>query len=213
MLAFLLPRPLLDKLWLSVPQAVCDITFMWPMQRMYVVLAALSVFLMFATLAPAAARRRYLSALLLVGLLAGAAWSGLEVQKFQAHAMLSRSTPTAARQQHAAENRFLTRYSFNPFRDIPPYASHGVIDPYLQNRLLSPSNLAELVSNGTSLENDIHIGSLHAEGTLAVSRPVASAPTLELVPRLVLEPHHRYVLKIDFDHPEFKARSGWPGST
>ena len=205
-LALLVPTPLLDKLWLSVPQAVCDITFMWPMQRLYAVLAGLSVFLMFTTLAPVAARRRFFCRRLFGVLLVGCRLVRRRVMaKFHAHAALSLSTPTAARLQQSLENRYLTRFAFSPFRGIPPYYSHGVIDPYLQNRLLSQSNLTELLSNAGTAENDPMFGTVQSEGTIHASRPDVSAPSLELSPRFTLEPHRRYLLKIDFAHPEFKG--------
>ena len=48
LLAVLEPIPgVYDKFWLGVPKAVADLTFMWPMQRLYAILAALVAFLRF----------------------------------------------------------------------------------------------------------------------------------------------------------------------
>ena len=204
LLAFLLPIPwLLAKLWMSMPQVIVDITFMWPMQRFYVLLAGLVVFLAFATLGPFCTRRRYGSILLLAVFLSGAAWSGIEALKFHRHAVVSITTPAQASQQLFLQNCILTRYSFNPFRRIPPYFSHGFIDPLLQNRLLAPVTFAEIVSNSAIIEDDPAFGIVRAEGTLAAFRTDPAAPTLDLKPILTLEPNRHYALKLEFDHPEF----------
>ncbi len=205
LLAFLLPIPwLLNKLWMSVPQAVCDITSMWPMQRFYVLLAGLAVFLTIATLGPFAARHRFWGGLLLSIFLAGTVWSGREAITFQKHAALSTALPAQARQQLLPQNHILTRYSFNFFRDIPPYFSHGFIDPQLPNRLLAPGTFAELASNRAGIETGPALGPVLAEGILTAYQPdPATVTTLGLRPTFTLEPHRHYALKIDFEHPEF----------
>jgi hypothetical protein len=205
LLAFLVPTPwLLNKLWMSVPQSVCDITSMWPMQRFYVLLGGLTVFLTVTTLGPFAARHRWWGGLLLVIFLAGGAWSGREAIKFQKHAALSTALPAQARQQLLPQNHILTRYSFNFFRSTPPYFSHGFIDPQLPNRLLAPGTFAELASNRAGIEVGPALGPVLSEGTLTAYQPdPATATTLGLKPTFRLEPHRHYVLKIDFEHPEF----------
>jgi hypothetical protein len=204
LLAFLLPVPwLLKTLWMSVPQVICDITFMWPMQRFYVLLAGLAVFLVIATLGPVSARHRWVGALLLLLSIGGAAWSGREAVRFQQHAARSISLPTQARQQHLPQNRILTRYSFNPFRDTPPYFSHGFIDPQLPNRLLAPGTFAELASNRAGIETGPALGAIQAEGVLTATRPDPTAGILILKPGFRLEPHRHYVLKMAFEHPDF----------
>ncbi len=205
LLAFLLPIPwLLNKLWMSMPQSVCDITSMWPMQRFYVLLAALAAFLALTTLGPLAARHRYWGALILSAFLLGAVWSGIEALKFHRHAFRGTTQPAQAAQQLLPQNRILTRYSFNFFRDTPPYFSHSFIDPQLPNRLLAPGTFAELASNRTGIETGSALGPVLAEGPLIAYLPdPATATTLGLRPDFRLEPHRRYTLKIDFEHPEF----------
>jgi hypothetical protein len=204
LLAFLLPVPwLLPHLWRAVPTAVSEITFVWPMQRFYVLLGALAVFLAFATLAPFSVRRRGAGALLLLVLAGGLAWSGREAGKFQRHALLSAEVPASAGRKLLPENRLLTRYSFNPFRDIPSYFSHSFIDARLANRLLDPGDRHELAANDTAVSSAGVAGPVLAQGSFALDRPDPAAPTLVLSPGFRLEPHRFYLLTFAFAHPEY----------
>lgn len=204
LLAFLLPTPwLLQTLWFAVPQAVCDITYMWPMQRFYVLLAALAVFIAFASLAPLALRHRVLHLLLLLLGVGGATWSAREAGKFQQHAHLTTSAPAQAQQQQLPQNHVLTRYSFNPFPELPSYFSHGFIDPRLENRLLAGGSLQPLADNQGSVTDGSALTKIAAQGSWIVSQPDPNAPSLRLQPDLHLEPGRQYVLRLDFAHPEF----------
>jgi hypothetical protein len=49
-------------------------------------------------------------------------------------------------------NIVLTRYSFSSFPFVPPYFSHGYIDPYLENRVLAPDQKTVLASNVVAAE-------------------------------------------------------------
>lgn len=214
LLAFLLPVPwLLDHLWAMVPQVVCDITYMWPTQRFHVLLAALTVFIACATLGPVAARHRWLAFVLGLLLVQGVAWTGREALEFHGKASLGYSPPAQAREMHLPQNRVMTRYSFNSFPNVPSYYSHGFIDPQLQNRLLDSRSLAELVSNRGVIENDSTFGIVRAEGYLNATRPDPATPSLALLPNLRLEPHRRYALRLDFEHPEFNGAMKVIGSS
>lgn len=201
LLLFLAPVPWLsEKLWLSVPRAICDITFLWPMQRFYLILAGLVVFGGAATLGPIAARRRWLAVLLSLSLVAAFNWSYREAEKFQRHTNVA--TPAQAKQQLFPQNRLLTRYAFNSFPDVPPYFSHGYIDPMTTSRLLTPSG-EELFSPISELERDPDHIAPSVHGTFSATRPDPVLPHLLLEPKLRLEPHRRYFLQFDFAHPEF----------
>lgn len=207
-LIFLLPFPspwLLNKLWTTVPQTVCNITFMWPMQRFYVLLAGLSVFLAVIAIGPFSGRRPWWGAAILLVFLGGGWWSLLEMMKFHDHALLSATSGSQAARQILPQNRVLTRYAFNPFRAIPSYISHGFIDPIMINRLLATDTLTEITSNGDVMENAPHFGIVRAEGTLSARRPDPAMPSLAIDPPLRLEPGRRYALKIEFNYPEFSG--------
>ena len=155
------------------------------------------------TMGPVVAGHRGRSLILGFLLFAGLVWTGREALVFHEKAGLSYSPPAQAREMHFPQNQVLTRYSFNSFRHTPSYYSHGFIDPQLQNRLLRPGTLAEIVSNRGLLENDPGFGLIRAEGALTAVRPDPLAPSLAMLPEVRLEPHRRYGLKLDFEHPEF----------
>ena len=203
LLAFLIPTPwLLEKLWMHVPQAFCDITFMWPMQRFYALLAALAVFLFFGVFAPLVAHRPRAGALCVAAALGGLAWSASESVPFIERARLTTTPAVQAARTLLPENRVLTRYSFGTFHDIPSYYSHGFIDPELENRLLAPGTFRPNLSNAAALEQP-DFGTVVAEGELRTEQPDPVTPTLVISPGLRLQPQRRYVLHFDFAHPDF----------
>lgn len=205
LLAFIVPGPLLKALWFALPQGVSDITFMWPMQRFYALMAVVTVFVAFTTLAPLAARYRMVGVMLFAGWCVGAGWSRKEALKFHAHAALTTTQPGPASLQLLPQNCVLTRYSFNPFVDVPPYYSHGFIDPLDLNRLLAAETYTELASNDDTLENNAGFGIIRSEGNFQTKRPDPTMPSLAIAPTLKLEPHRRYLLRFEFAHPEFKG--------
>lgn len=209
-LLFVIPIPwLMAKLWATVPRAVCDITFLWAMQRLYVVLAGLAAFAAAAAVGPLVAGRRgwlLVAALLLV---VGVCWSFREAGKFQRHVVVS--TPEQARRMLLPQNRILTRYAFGSFKEAPSYFSHGFIDPLVTSRLLDASG-AELFSAMPALERGLAASAPVAEGELRAHRLGATEPHLGIEPALHLEPHRRYLLQFAFAHPEFEGALRLVGS-
>ncbi len=198
-LAVLLPIPgVYDKFWLTAPQFVSDVTFMWPMQRLYAILAALAAFVSFVALAPFAVRHPRWAAMPFLLLLTGAGWSGLESLKFQRRGLAGTTKPVQARNQMRPQNVILTRYAFNPFKEMPPYFSHGYIDPLVPNRLLDRTSLAEIASNRAALDEGPSLGPVIAEGTVKMNTqpPLAG---------FTLQPGRRYALRIEFVTPDILA--------
>ncbi len=205
-LAFLAPIPwVLDKLWMLMPQAAVDITFMWPMQRLYVVLAAISAFAGFLTLGALSTKNRLVGAATLLIAIGAAQWSGREVLKFHHRAEKSTTGSTASKHSILPQNRILTRYSYNPFRSTPPYFSHGFVDPEMQNSLLEPGSWKEIGSNLAVLEQGKPADLVLSKGELTFTRPDLTVPTMVMTPTVQLAPGKRYALKIEFHHPEFNG--------
>ena len=199
---FAVPVPwLTEKLWLAVPQAVADITYMWPMQRFYALLAAPVVFVAYLVLAPLLVRWPRSAVGLMPLLLAGLTWSALEGKKFSTHIALSSGTPEQAALQLLPQNVFLTRYAFNPFPTPPPYFSHGFIDPMMELRLLFTDAQREFDSNRAGLERAPD--KVVSSGVLTTNRDNPASPVVDLVPRFSLQPKRRYALKFEFEHPDF----------
>jgi hypothetical protein len=198
-LAVLLPIPgVYDKFWMTAPQFVSDVTFMWPMQRLYAILACLAAFVAFVGLAPIAGRHPRWAAVPFIFLLAGAGWSGIESLKFQERGLRGTTKPEQARNQMRPQNVILTRYAFNPFKEMPPYFSHGYIDPLVPNRVLDRTSLAEVASNRAALDEGTALGPVLAEGTVKMyTQPPLSGFTLQ--------PGRRYALRIEFVTPDILA--------
>lgn len=196
LLALLLPIPgLLRALWLHLPQQAVNITNHWPMQRFYVLLAVMSVFLGQAVaieFAPGRSWRRWLMAGFLV---IGVAWSGRCASFFVFRGTTITASVPLAHLGLAPQNRVLTRYAFNPFPSLPPYYSHGYIDPLLENRLLAADSLVELASNQHALLGAA--AETRAEGPLHARPYGPGSPLYELIPALPVEPHRHYALLLD----------------
>ena len=98
LLLLLLPIPhVLEFLWTTLmPQAVCNLTYMWPMQRFYVWLGIMAVFLGYPSLALSAARGPWRQIALGLVLLAALAWSGSEAVPFINRGLASTSSDAFA---------------------------------------------------------------------------------------------------------------------
>jgi hypothetical protein len=139
MLLFLLaPVPGLNPfLWAHMPAEIVRITYYWPMQRFYLVLASLlaaSGQIAFGHLAAWPPRARRVWSWLLIG---GCAWSLWESRQFiRAASERTASLEVSARSQRP-ENLFLTNDSYGLFGSLPPHFSNGVLNPFGQSRLFS----------------------------------------------------------------------------
>jgi hypothetical protein len=135
--ALLVPVPgLSPRLWHHMPPKVIEITNVWPMQRFYLILAALTVAWAALTVRPLLARPAARQGLLLT-LTLGVAWSGWEALKIRRHAAMVREAPAASALSLLPQNAVLTVYAYNLFGSVfPPYYSHGTMDPAFESRLL-----------------------------------------------------------------------------
>jgi len=86
-------------------------------------------------------------------------------------------------------NIILTRYAFNSFPFAPPYASHGYVDPYLENRVLAPDLKKELSSNVVAAEP------ADAASAIALASTYDGDRTTVLAPALTLAPGVRYAVR------------------
>ncbi|HWA10160.1 MAG TPA: hypothetical protein VG838_11975 [Opitutaceae bacterium] len=203
-LLFVLPIPgVLDRAWAWVPRAVCDITFLWPMQRLYVILAGLAAVTAAGALGPLLARRPIPSFFVGLALAFGCRWSFTEAGKFQRHVTIT--PPDEMRRELRPQNLLLTRYAFNTFATSPPYFSHGFIDPMMTSRLFVPATGAQIFSPLDALEHDPSFAVRTVSGEFTTSRASAEFPHLRFEPKLRLEPHRRYFLEFGFAHPELEG--------
>ncbi len=184
----LIPIPGLNRLlWAAMPGEVLRITYYWPMQRFYLILAALTAAAGQIAWDSWAARRA--TQWLPGGVLAlGCAWSLAQGAHFIHAAAASTSTREETIRGLRPENRLLMDHAYGLFAGLPSHFSNGVVDPRSEARLIPEP------PQGTA-------GRLVASGALTGTVD-ANPGILDLYPPLRLEPGKRYALEIAFAHPQ-----------
>ena len=133
----LLPFPGNDWIWAHLPDPLVRITYYWPMQRFYLLLAGLIAtggYLALTTLLPARPKLR-LHASVLLGL--ACAWSLWESRQFVAAGRERTLSVTISEQNLRPENRLLMNHAYGLFSQLPDSFSHGTVDPFAASRLRS----------------------------------------------------------------------------
>lgn len=203
----LLPIPNLDTfLWSAVPSFVRDITARWVMNRLYLVLAGLGVITVAAAAAEIAVdtqRERILRWLLIVGCL----WSVWEARKFSHGSQVTAGNPLASPRTLPTENVMLTRYAYFVYPQLPPYFTHGVTDPHLENRLWPESGSAPMADN-------LAAARAAARVLMQMDFTRKTGAIEETLPRpLSLKPGKRYLLAFDFADPHARGVLQFSGRT
>lgn len=186
LICFLLPVPVLNAwLWQHVPGLVVNLTGQWPMQRLYLPLAALIVFS--AALVWRAGTARRLAFWFAVAL--GTLWMAWQAAPFIRRGFATRQTEEVTARSHAPGNIDLTQIAY-AFLPTPGDFVHGVRDPAYGFRLLAPFDLQEVSTNwGTPLPASADA----AHGELFSGVPVS----------FTLHPGIRYRLDLEFLVPPF----------
>jgi hypothetical protein len=195
LLLLLLPIPGLNRfLWGRIPAEVVRITYYWPMQRFYLILAALLAAAgQIAIGSTVRLRRSHIAFACTLAL--GCLWSLWESRQFIRGSGDRTGTAESSSKLQRPENLMLMNHAYGLFPKLPAYFSNGVVDPRSQFRLKSALTGRLLPPPE---ENTIQSGSL-------VGTVDANPGILDLDPALHLEPARRYDLKIDF------ARENAPG--
>ncbi len=186
LLALCLPIPgLTHALWLRLPSAVHLLTNIWPMQRLYLVAAALIVFA--AALTPAGAIPRRAAWLLVA---AGLAWTLAQARPFLANAFALRRSEADTAASLADSNLDLSVTSY-AFFGLPADYTSGVIDPLLQLRLVS---LQDRTVTADLSRPALARAPVVRQGVFRRISPQSDV----LTPGLTLQPGRRYLLQLDF---------------
>ena len=195
----------LDILWRLVPVVVRDATGNWAMSRLYVVMACALVYAgavacaRIPDQAPAARRALGVLAALLCG------WSLMEAGKFASGSAEFQRPRESAQQMLLPENVSLTRYSylfFPVFPKHPAYFSHGVVDPGLENRLLSPATDLVVDSDVDAIVRAVAAGDPSVRRVMETQIEADPAAPEGAPPRardaIVLKPARKYLVGFDF---------------
>ncbi len=195
-----LPVPLITLwAWRHVPVEAFKLTTEWPMQRLYLVAVALTVFGS-GIIIPAQWRtlkmpRWVAPAAMLLAL----AWVAYEARPFIARGMANRLTLDTTRSAYRPSNLDLTVTSY-AFVGVPPTYVHGVMDPRFEFRILrnGVDEIASPLSSGLATSPVVQTGSLRLSGGLGPGKIVVS-------PKLRLAPGHVYLLSFTFRVPPVQA--------
>jgi hypothetical protein len=138
LLVFVVPIPgLTTALWSVVPNLVVSLSSIWPMQRLYLVLALLIGFAAAPPLAGLLAGRKGRWALL--GLVVAIVWTATQAWALLQRGLASRWNETATEQSHLGNNLDLTATSY-AYLETPAWFVNGVMDPRVELRLLKASD-------------------------------------------------------------------------
>ena len=201
LIVLLLPIPYLtEHLWGLLPQAVLNITNIFPMQRLLVVSATCVVM---ASAVWLRGIRSNDQALTLFRFLLSAAliWGGLEASKFIDRANQISPGWNDTMRLFRPENRDMTHSVIDHHQVQPRYFNHGVTDYQLEHRFLSLDR-KEIIRNAT----DAIIagfgpgtgGEAHRLLGQFTGKPEKELVALNLEPRFTLEPNKHYLLVLEF---------------
>ncbi len=198
LLVLLLPVPgITDRLWIHLPDIIRRITIYWPMQRFYLILAALLAVAGQLALA-ALSRRPRLDAALAIGLMLACGWSLGEARKFVGAGHARTATAAASAMAERPENLFLTDHAYGLFSALPSHFSNGVMDPQFETRLLPDPALTE--------PNSIRApASTPAPPTPLLGTVDANPGILNLSPAIRLDPGGIYELTLGFGPRDYKG--------
>ncbi len=148
LILLLTPIPRLNSvIWRAIPQTVRDITYHGPSSRFCVIIAAFIVTAAAGTAAKLGTKRFVTRAIAAVLLAIGVNWSFSEACTFVFRAPHNASVVPPRDIFMEPNDLILTRYAFNVFPAVPPYFSHGYMDPYLENQVLAADQKTVLASN------------------------------------------------------------------
>lgn len=193
----LAPIPGLDiALWTAIPAFLRNATANWAMFRLYLILAAAVVFAGAVALDSFLSHRPRLRRWAGVALVLLCGWSLWDARKFAIGSALSRRLPEdVSLARLSPENAMLTRYSYVVFPSLPANFSHGVVDPEMENRVLSPALDAVIESNRDAPPMPA------GAARYSFTRESDTAPALLADAPIVLEPGRRYIADFAFARP------------
>ena len=189
LLILVLPVPGLNPyLWDHMPAEVVRITFYWPMQRFYLIIAALlscaGQIAFGAEIEKGAMRPKVIGAVLVACCL----WSLFEARQFIGAASERTRTDAESARVQRPENLLLMNHSYGLFSKLPAFFSNGVVDPRSAARLRSPGSGNLIPSpHGKVILSGAFTGTVDANPGI-----------LDLSPVIHLEPRHRYGLEFHF---------------
>jgi hypothetical protein len=204
LLVLLLPIPgVTAPLWTHFPETLVRITYYWPMQRFYLIVAVLLVVGTQAALASDRIKSRTYNLAAGVTIFVGCAWSLWEARQFVGAGVERTASEEISARSERPENRPLMTHAYGLFAKLPARFTNGVVDPAFEARLLDSTTGLPLPEPRRKL-----VASGHFEGTVD-----ANPGILDLSPAVHLEPGHHYNLKFGFPSTPLKGVLQLTGKT
>jgi hypothetical protein len=192
-LVFAWPIPFLSPwAWSHLPLTLLVITNQWPTERFYVLMAGVSIFIIFAGLGRYSSRGRGPRTAVAVLVTGACLWSATETFKFFRRASEVSHSEADSAKLHLPENTVLSRTHSYEYTGTPRYVSFGHMDPRLETRLIDAASLRPFADGAT----------LRAApaGAVAGARTVVLHEAGDGIrgERLRVGPGEAYVLRFDF---------------
>jgi len=189
-------------IWAHFPETLVRITYYWPMQRFYLILAAVltTACQVAMTSETIPSRRRVAISTFLV---AGCMWSLWETRQFIGAGTDRTASEALTARSERPENRPLMTHAYGLFPALPPRFSNGVMDPVFEARLLDPDTGQPFPEPERKI-----VAQGQFEGVVD-----ANPGILDLFPTLRLEPGCRYLLRFEFPKAELHGILQFAGKT
>lgn len=190
LLLLILPVPGNAWVWDHLPETLKRLTYYWPMQRFYLIIAALATGAGISALAAGVELKANVTRHLRVLLVIACSWSLWESRQYVAAGRERTASAEITAQNLRPENRLTMNHAYGLFPALPAYFSHGVMDPRAEARQLDHATLAVLPPPAPS----------PTEPALTPLRGTVDANpgVLLLSPSLTLQPGRRYTLEFVF---------------
>ena len=189
LLLLILPVPGNAWVWAHLPETLKRLTYYWPMQRFYLIIAALAAGAGILALAADATLKKSAARRLRIWLVLVCGWSLCESRHYVAAGLERTASAEVTARNLRPENRPTMNHAYGLFPALPAYFSHGAMDPRAEVRLLDYTTLEVLkpeTSAGATAFTPLR-------GTVD-----ANPGVLLLSPTLTLQPGRRYMLEFIF---------------
>ncbi len=196
LILLLFPVPWIGRaLWLNFPETVVGMTLYWPMQRFYIIIAAIAIVCAQRLLGEFSVGSTKMRGWVLGALVVAAVWSGLEAEKLIRIAQLQSDTVLDSRRWSRLENVAVQRHTYGLFPRRPAYFSHGVVEPRMEVRLLDPAS-------GRIVASNYDVGGANPRWEDFQGKVDVNPGILDLDPPLTLVPGGQYLLTFNFARPD-----------
>jgi hypothetical protein len=178
-------------IWRHVPAVTVALTNQWPMQRLYLIVTALSLFalaLAVPRLGPVPKSLRDAAYLAVAG---AAAWTAFQAFRFVGQGFSVRGPGDRSALVHRPENINLSIISY-AILGAPPSFDSGPMDPAMEFRLLRRFDARAISGNWEAAAEQAG-----AEQTGTFASTTDSEGAVSFGPKLILQPGRHYLLSVD----------------